>query len=430
MNKLDDKEKQYSKFLNYKKNAKKQNSRGLLISLIIFMLLVMCSIFLVFSKLSLNFPNALFASQEKTNETTLLKKNSFKMFSKRQNILLLGVDAAEPGKDPFEGNRSDTIILLNIDLTSKTINAVSIPRDSKVYLAQDKGVQKINAAHAIGGVDLTKKTIEETLGLRIDKYVVVNQRAVCEMVDALGGVPLFVEKDMTYHDYSGKLHINLKKGLNILDGEKAEGYLRYRYDALGDISRIGRQQWFLRSLLKKLQTTEALTKIPELLNIASTYVMTDLSLYEMSHLVALLRNLDMSRIEFATLPGAPSKRGYLSYWILDPEKTQEVLDRMIYRINQQVEEKPKTAGILYIPSKEETAMQIKQELTEAGYEVNCIGRAALPHNQIIGHNKTISPEFIKWLKKRITDLKTSQFVYDPVKMYCVDSDFTIIVSDS
>ena len=430
MNKLDDKEKQYSKFLNYKKNTTKQNSRGLLISLTIFIFLVICSAFLIFAKLTPNFANALFAAGEKTNETTLLKKNSFKMFGKRQNILLLGVDAAEPDKDPFEGNRSDTIILLNIDSTSKTINAISIPRDSKVYLAQDKGVQKINAAHAIGGVDLTKRTIEETLGVRIDKYVVINQLAVRKMVDALGGVPLFVEKDMTYHDYSGKLHINLKKGLNILDGEKAEGYLRYRYDALGDISRVGRQQWFLRSLLKKLQSAEALTKIPELLNIASTYVSTDLSLYEMSHLVALLRNLDMSQIEFATLPGAPSKRGYLSYWILDPEKTQEVLDRMIYRIDPQIEEKPKTAGIMYIPSQEETAMQIKQELTEAGYEVNCVGRAALPHNQIIGHNKTISPEFVKWLKKRITNLKTSQFVYDPVKMYCVGSDFTIIVSDS
>ena len=431
MNKLYDKERQYSKFLNYKKNKEQKNKKIVVFIIFLILFVIAVSVFSYFT--NIDFKNNVENKQESKQVISTKreqKKNSFRLFRKKQNILLLGVDAVEKGQNPFVGNRSDTIIILNIEPSSKTIYAVSIPRDSKVYLAQDKGVQKINAAHAIGGVKLTEQTIEETLGISIDKYVVVNLGAIKKMVDALGGIPIFVEKDMVYHDYAGKLHVNLKKGLNILDGNKAEGYLRYRHDALGDISRASRQQYFLKALLKKLQSPDALAKIPELLNIASSNVSTNLTLYEMSHLVALLRNINMSQIEFATLPGAPSKRGYLSYWILNPEKTQEVLDRMIYRIEPKVTEKPSTAGIVYVRSQEKFALEIKQELQEAGYSVNCLGRALLPHSQIIGHNEKVSIDFVKWLKKRVSHLKNSQFVYDPIKIYCVDSDFTIVLAES
>ena len=71
---------------------------------------------------------------------------------------MVGVDSNGKGTDPFKGTRSDTMILVNIDPESHSINAISIPRDSKVYLAGDHGVQKINAAHALGGIELTKRT--------------------------------------------------------------------------------------------------------------------------------------------------------------------------------------------------------------------------------------------------------------------------------
>lgn len=85
---------------------------------------------------------------------------------------------------------------------------------------------------------------------------------------------------------------------------------------------------------------------------------------------------------------------------------------------------------MYSFDKEDEAMRIKDELKASGYEVNCIGRAHLPHSQVIGHNAAVTNEFISWLKKRIPEIRSSQFVYDPVRMYCVHSDFTIIVSGS
>lgn len=354
---------------------------------------------------------------------------SLPFMPRKQNILLLGVDSNGSETDPWKGTRSDTIVLLNIDPKTRSVNAISIPRDSKVYLPDDNGVQKINAAHALGGVKLTKKAVEETLGVKVDRYIVVSDEAVKRLVDALGGVPIYVEKRMNYDDYSGGLHVHLSKGLNVLDGKNAVGYLRFRHDGLGDIGRTQRQQWFLRGLLEKVQTPQAIAKIPEMLNIASTYVKTDLSLYEMSQYAALAKSFDISKIQVATLPGAPNKKGSVSYWILDPDKTQEVINRLIYRDEPSVADNTTfVAGVMYSPDKEQQAMQIKSELKELGFKVNCVGRGHLPHSQFVANSSTVSGDFFNWLKKKVPEIKHNQFVYDPNKFYCVNSDFVIIVS--
>ena len=109
---------------------------------------------------------------------------------RRQNILLLGVDSNGAGADLWEGTRSDTIMVVNVDPRTRTMKAISIPRDSKVFLPDNKGVSKINSAHALGGVNLVKKTLKETFGIKIDHYIIVHDEAVEKIVDALGGVPI------------------------------------------------------------------------------------------------------------------------------------------------------------------------------------------------------------------------------------------------
>jgi len=347
---------------------------------------------------------------------------------RRENILLLGVDSNGSHTDPWKGTRSDTIVLLNIDPRTKSVNALSIPRDSKVYLAGDYGIQKINAAHALGGVELTKQTVEDVLGIKVDKYIIVSDDAVEKLVDALGGVPTYVEKKMKYDDYSGGLHVHLSKGLNILDGKQAVGYLRFRHDGLGDIGRTQRQQWFLRGLMEKIQSPQSIPKIPAMLNIAHTYVKTDLSLYEMSQFAALAKNLDINKLEVATLPGRPNLRGSTSYWILDPEKTQEVVNRLIYRDEPTMTDKKFVAGIMYSPEKQTEAMNLKSQFENLGYEVNCVSRGHLPHSQFVANSNSVSTDFFNELKKKTPGLKTNQFVYDPNKYYCSSSDFVVIVS--
>lgn len=440
MNSNQQKEKdEYSVFLKHLEEEKQETSSFAKIMLVI--ISIVCGMVIGFLLLS---DSDIVVGDENSKQTEkswfadFISKFSFKkrekqqftipLFTKRQTILLVGTDANQNASNPWIGTRTDTIILLNIDAKTKSVNAISVPRDSKVYIPHDHGVQKINAAHAIGGIELTKETLEETLGIKIDHYIMVNDAAVEKSVDALGGVPIYVEKEMHYHDYSGNLHVNLHKGLNILNGRDAVGYLRFRKDGLGDIGRTQRQQWFLRGLLEKLQSPQAIPKIPELINTVTTYVKTDLSLYEISQLAALTKNIDMNKIEVATLPGAPNQKGSISYWILDPEKTQEVINRMIYRDKASLDSNHVVGGIIYSSKKADQAKLMKSEMEELGMSVSCFYRADITHSQFIAQSSSISNDFFNWIKKKVSNMQNIQFVYDPVKNFCPKSDFTIILA--
>ena len=371
----------------------------------------------------------LFVKLSQDNDTKHKADFSLPFGNKRRNILLLGVDSNGEGTDPWEGTRTDTIILLNVDPRTKSLNALSIPRDSKVFLPDDHGVQKINAAHAIGGIGMTIRTIEETLGVKIDRYIMVHDEAVKEIVDALGGVDIYVEKNMHYNDYSGKLFINLKKGPNHLSGKEVIGYLRFRHDPMGDIGRTQRQQWFLRGMMEALKKPETITKLPEIINVASKYIKTNMSFYELSQYAGFAKHLDMDKMEIAMLPGAPNKKGYISYWILDPEKTQEVVNRLIYRekINPESMTDVK-AGIMYSEGNEEEARLVKEQLANLGINVSCTGTVSKTHTQFVAHSKNITNDYYNWLKKKMPSIIGYQFVFEPNNYYCDGTDFTVVIA--
>ena len=371
----------------------------------------------------------LFVKLSQDNDTKHKADFSLPFGNKRRNILLLGVDSNGEGTDPWEGTRTDTIILLNVDPRTKSLNALSIPRDSKVFLPDDHGVQKINAAHAIGGIGMTIRTIEETLGVKIDRYIMVHDEAVKEIVDALGGVDIYVEKNMHYNDYSGKLFINLKKGPNHLSGKEVIGYLRFRHDPMGDIGRTQRQQGFLRGMMEALKKPETITKLPEIINVASKYIKTNMSFYELSQYAGFAKHLDMDKIEIAMLPGAPNKKGYISYWILDPEKTQEVVNRLIYRekINPESMTDVK-AGIMYSEGNEEEARLVKEQLANLGINVSCTGTVSKTHTQFVAHSKNITNDYYNWLKKKMPSIIGYQFVFEPNNYYCDGTDFTVVIA--
>lgn len=368
--------------------------------------------------------NAFSSLNRKKQETPKISS----MFSSRKNVLLLGVDSNGSKTDPWKATRSDTIILMNIDGKTKSVNAISIPRDSKVYLADGHGIQKINSAHALGGVKLVKKTIEETFGVKIHKYIVVSDDAVQNIIDVLGGLPVYVEKDLNYDDFSGGLHIHLRKGNRVLNGKQAVGYLRFRHDGLGDIGRTQRQQWFLKSFLEKVQSPEIVSRLSDIVDIANKYIKTDLSVYELMQYALMMKNVDMDSIEVATLPGHPNKKGSISYWILDPEGVQEVIDRMIYRDFKKHELVDVKAGIVYNPKKEEQVILIKDKLQQQGIEVVCQRKSANSRSLFIANSKDVTTKFYHDLKEKIPELEGKQFVYDANKFYCPKSDFIITLT--
>jgi len=137
----------------------------------------------------------------------------------------------------------------------------------------------------------------------------------------------------------------------------------------------------------------------------------------------------LSKIEVATLPGSPNKRGAISYWILDPDKTQEVVNRLIYRDKPEITNEQYSAGIMYSPEKEQEAMKLKAQFLELGFKVNCVSRTHLPHSQFVANASTVSNDFFEWLKGKVPDIKNDQFVYDPNNFYCSNSDFVVIISE-
>ena len=185
----------------------------------------------------------------------------------------------------------------------------------------------------------------------------------------------------------------------------------------------------MKSLFERLHSPQTIARIPEVLNIANTYVKTDMSFYELSQYATLARSIDRNKIEIATLPGAPNQRGHISYWILDPIKTQEVINRMIYREKPALDGMKFKGGIMYSPKREADAEMLKLKLNELGFEVNMLKITHLSHTRFVANKNEVTIEFYNWLQKKMTELQDMQFIYEPTEMFSVGSDFTIVLAE-
>lgn len=354
---------------------------------------------------------------------------NFNFSPRTHNILVMGIDSATNQENPFKGNRSDTMLLVSIAPYGRNINIISIPRDSKVYIAGRNKTDKINHAFAFGGAKLAVKTVEETFGVKIHNYLAISNAGVIKAIDILGGLPIYIEKNMKYDDYTANLHINLKQGKYVLTGKQVEGYLRFRHDSFGDIGRIRRQQWFFDALCAHLKSPVVVVKLPELLKVIPDYIQTDLSAYDLAKYLGMAKNIDSSSIQIATIPGAPSTKGIISYWIVEPEKTQELINKMVYRNKTDIDTRDLSIGILYANSKSDTATALKEELEARGAIVKMQASNSIFKNYIAIHNLEVTGEMISELKKSIPEIKDKHTIYDPVGINRMGRDMTIVISD-
>ncbi|MDQ6825277.1 MAG: LCP family protein [Candidatus Eremiobacteraeota bacterium] len=220
------------------------------------------------------------------------------------HILVMGLDQNWTETDQLytAGARTDTLLGVNIDLANKQINVLSIPRDLWVYIPKS-GYGKINEAYGDGGPLRTEATVIKNLASPPwDYYVVLKIDATKNVVDALGGVDVDVEKDMDYDDNWGHLHIHLKKGLHYLNGEQAVGYIRFRHDAEGDLGRMRRQRQVITVLSKRLRDPSIALHLPALLSIFKDNVRTDLPFAKMYDLALGLRDVKPDMVHTVQLP--------------------------------------------------------------------------------------------------------------------------------
>lgn len=247
---------------------------------------------------------------------------------KRINILLLGLDDGD-FDNPDNPRRSDTMIIASIDPTAKTVNLLSIPRDSRVVIPGHQGYDKIAHAFFYGGPKLAVRTVESFLDIPIDHYVVIDWQAFIKAVDILGGVDLNIEHAMNYDDPYENLSIHLAKGYQHLDGQKAGEYVRFRHDELGDIGRVQRQELFLQALENQLLQTGTLLKLPALATTLYRYVHTDMNIYTLVKVAETLKNVAPDDLHTAMIPGDFATIDDLSYWQPDMKSTKKVVDNML-----------------------------------------------------------------------------------------------------
>ena len=231
----------------------------------------------------------------------------------KATIMIMGVDERSD-----DIGRSDTLMVATIDPIKNETSLLSIPRDTRVAIPRN-GYDKINAAYAYGGEKLTQRTVEDFLGIRIDHYVIINIHAFQKIVDAIGGIDINVEKRMYYEDPwddDGGLIIDLRPGMQHMDGKTAVTYVRYR-DEDGDIGRVKRQQKFMRACVDAVTTPAILPRLPGIISSVIDSVKTDLSVRQMLEFIGTLKESQAKGLRTEMVPGRPLFIDEVSYWIPD-----------------------------------------------------------------------------------------------------------------
>lgn len=265
------------------------------------------------------------------------------------NILVLGVDAGLGENGRVGSARSDVIMLVSIDPLTEDVSLLSIPRDTRVTIPVDdldaearrrvyENPTRIGHAHAFGGPAAAMATVSAFLDLPVQRYVRVNLESFINIVDILGGVDICVEKDMYYADPYQDLVINLKKGCQTLDGQRAMQYVRYRQDS--DLHRIKRQQDLITALAEKALQLSVLPKLPQLVDEIATKVDTNLSESEILKLLSMATvkasKFDPAQVKKGMVPGTDlwlGKSGSrVYYYEADEEGLRRMVEELVWRI--------------------------------------------------------------------------------------------------
>ncbi|WP_317856183.1 LCP family protein [Chakrabartyella piscis] len=249
-----------------------------------------------------------------------------------------------------DGYRADVNFLVNFNMDTMAINLISVPRDTRVtmtpdmtsylesldrYVPEQNGVYgqcKLTEVHAYAGSGnrntFSVAMMEKILDVEIDYYVKVNIDGFIDIVDAIGGVDMYVPMDM-YWDMSdtGGPIIDLQEGYQHLNGEAAEQLVRFREGyAAKDLARIETQQAFMTAFMEKIMSTESLlNNMDNLVKVALDNTESNVTLADALGYLQYLPQIDLSKVTMVTIPGEGG-----SYFDHDVEGTKELIDELVY----------------------------------------------------------------------------------------------------
>ncbi len=227
-------------------------------------------------------------------------------------FLLAGVDST--GEET--GTRTDTLMLIKADKDNKSIDMISIPRDS--YVSINGNMDKINAAHSYGGIDLTMSVVRDFLGINLDKYMVISFEAVIKGIDALGGMDVEVSKDVA-------AAMGISPGIHTMNGDEVLKYVRFRKGYQNaDLGRINTQQDFLKQFVKETTKAKNLPKLPKIYMAMKPYLKTNMGMKELSDLALNFKSVDSESLNSVKLEGEGFNQNGVSYYKIYPDSIENI----------------------------------------------------------------------------------------------------------
>ncbi len=236
-------------------------------------------------------------------------------------------------------NLTDTIMLCSYDPRTQEASILSIPRDT--FVGKNKknatAFDKINALYQTSP-EKTRQAVSKLTGIDIKYYLNIDTEALREVVDSIGGVYFDVPINMDYDDPTQDLHIHMKKGYQLLNGDKAEQVVRFRHNNNGtsypteygdnDLGRMRTQREFLQAVIKKLATPSTLTKINDFIKIANKNVTTNLDLSLAKDYAPYAVEFKAENLKTATLPGTPELCNGVWIYTHNAGETKNVVEEL------------------------------------------------------------------------------------------------------
>ena len=254
--------------------------------------------------------------------------------------LILGISTDQDGVD-----LTDTIMVASYNPNTQKATLLSIPRDTYTGKnpAKATAYEKINALYSRKHrPDETLDAVNEITGLNIEYYAVIKTEALIKLVDVIGGVTFDVPIDMDYDDTLQDLHIHLKAGEQLLDGDKAEQLVRFRHNNNGtsypeeygdnDTGRMRTQREFIMQVMKQTLKTENIFKLGEILDVAKEYVITNIDFNAAKDYIPYAVEFNTDNLLTDTLPGTNSNKNEAGTWvfIVDKKATEEMIQELFF----------------------------------------------------------------------------------------------------
>ncbi|WP_159458155.1 MULTISPECIES: LCP family protein [Listeria] len=219
------------------------------------------------------------------------------------SILLLGTDART-----HDVGRTDTMIYMTVNPTKKEVILTSIPRDTRVFIPKKNKEDKINHAYAFGGVPLSIQTTEQFLDAPVDFFIKINMEGFRDLVDAVGGVTVNNDKNISIGEKS------FSKGEVHLDGKDALTYVRIRKtDVEGDFGRQKRQQQVILAIADKIASAETIVNFDKIFEATGVNMETNLTFRNLRDILANYQDAGENIVHMA-IPGVGAKIDGIYYY--------------------------------------------------------------------------------------------------------------------